>query len=135
MTRFKHLSLAVLIVVIVCVQACQRPTPSNPPHQQRTSSNVFDAYLETDIPPADGFDFPVGDANATGPYKDIATRSDITAGASLLTLQKTMSSAFTQARTGMATAVATPIWARTSMLSRMVASRLLNTAAACGAMS
>ena len=73
MTRFKHLPPAVLIVVIVCVQACQRPTPSNPPNQQQTSRNVFDAYLETDIPPADGFDFPVGDANATGPYKDIAT--------------------------------------------------------------
>ena len=34
-------------------------------------------------------------------------------------------SAFTPARTGMATAVATPIWARTFMLWRMVASRLL----------
>jgi hypothetical protein len=73
MTRFKHLSPAVLIVVIVCVQACQRPTPRNTPHQQQTSPNVFDAYLETDIPPADGFDFPVGDANAGGPYTDIAT--------------------------------------------------------------
>ncbi len=75
MTTFKHLPPAVLIIVVVCVQACQRPTPSNsnPPHQQQTSPNVFDANLETDVPPADGFDFPVGDANASGPYKDIAT--------------------------------------------------------------
>ena len=77
MTRFKHLSPAVLISLIVCVQACQRPTPSNPSSnpspQQQTSPNVFDPYLATDIPPADGFDFPVGDANASGPYNDIAT--------------------------------------------------------------
>ena len=73
MMRFKLWSAAVLIVIIVWVQACQRPTPPNRSHQQQTSRNVFDAYLETDIPPADGFDFPVGDANATGPYKDIAT--------------------------------------------------------------
>jgi hypothetical protein len=63
--RFKQFSLAVLILVIIYVQACQRPTTSNPPHQQRTSSNVFDTYLNTDLPPADGFDFPVGDANAS----------------------------------------------------------------------
>jgi hypothetical protein len=73
MIRFKRFSPAVLIVVIVCVQACQRSTSSSPIHQPRTSPNVFDAYLNTDIPPADGFDFPVGDANARGPYKDIAT--------------------------------------------------------------
>jgi len=41
-TRFKHFLPAVLILVVVCVQACQRPTRSNPSHQQRTSLNVFD---------------------------------------------------------------------------------------------
>src|ERR1044071_6875957 len=69
----RHFSAAVLILVVVCVQACQRPTRSNPSHQQRDSPNVFDAYLNTDIPPADGFDFAVGDANARGLYKDLAT--------------------------------------------------------------
>ncbi len=66
---------AVLIVVIVCVQACQRPAaaPNIPSNQPQTSTNTFDAYLNTDIPPADGFDFPIGDANAKGPYKDVAT--------------------------------------------------------------
>lgn len=74
MTSFKHFSPGVLILIIVCLQACQRPSSSNPSHQQqRTSSNVFDAYLKTDIPPADGFDFSVGDANGRGQYKDIAT--------------------------------------------------------------
>jgi WD40 repeat protein len=66
---------------------------------------------------------------------DTTTGSNMTAGASPLTLQKIISSAFTQAKTGMATAAATVIWARTFMQSRMVASRLLKTAAACGAMS
>jgi hypothetical protein len=37
MTRLKHLSPAVLIVVIICVQACQRPTSSNPPDQQQSA--------------------------------------------------------------------------------------------------
>lgn len=73
MMRFKHLSPAVLIVVVVCVRACQRYNPGNPSHQQQASRNTFDAYLESDIPPADGFDFPVGDANAGGSYKDLAT--------------------------------------------------------------
>src|SRR5215217_2573340 len=76
-TGFKRFSPAVLILVIVCVQACQRPTRSNPSHQQqRTSPNVFDAYLETDVPPADAFDFAVGDANARGQYKDVATGNE-----------------------------------------------------------
>src|ERR1044072_1342098 len=77
-TRFRHFSPAVLILVIVCVQACQRSTPGKPSsnashQQQRTSQNVFDAYLKTDVPPADGFDFSVGDANGKGQYEDLAT--------------------------------------------------------------
>ena len=72
-TRFKHFSPAVLILLIICVQACQRPTPSIPSPPQQTSPNVFDAYLNNDIPPADGFDFPLGDVNARGSYKDLAT--------------------------------------------------------------
>ena len=77
-TRFKHFLPAVLILVVVCVQACQRPTRSNVSHQQQTSLNVFDAYLNTDTPAADGFDFPVGDANARGLYKDVATGIEYT---------------------------------------------------------
>jgi hypothetical protein len=133
--RFKHFSAAVVIVVIVCVQACQRPTRSDPSPQQRTSPNVFDAYLETDMPPADGFDFPLGDANARGPYKDVATGIEYDGWRIATYFAETISLAFTQARTGMATAAATPIWARTFTPSRMVASRLLKTAVVCGAMS
>ena len=72
MNTVKHFSPGVLILVIVCVQACQHSTRNSPPHQQQqTSSNVFDAYLKTDIPPADGFDIAVGDANAaSSPGRD-----------------------------------------------------------------
>ncbi len=76
MKRFKHFSPAVLIVLIVCVQACHRSAPSNPAVQTQTSPNVFDAYLNTDVTPADGFDFPVGDANAGGSYKDVVTGTE-----------------------------------------------------------
>jgi murein DD-endopeptidase MepM/ murein hydrolase activator NlpD len=76
-TRFKHLSPVVLILVTVCVQACQRAIPAKPSaRQQQASANVFDAYLKTDIPPADGFDFAVGDANVGGQYKDLETGTE-----------------------------------------------------------
>ena len=93
MTRFKHLSPGVLISSLSAFMPAAHPSnpSSNPSPQQQTSPNVFDPYLATDIPPADGFDFPVGDANASGPYNDIATGIEYQAGASLLTLQKTMS--------------------------------------------
>ena len=34
------------------------------------SSSPFNEFLRTDIPPADGFDFPVGDPDGWGSYKD-----------------------------------------------------------------
>lgn len=36
-------------------------------------SNVFDRYLKTDYAPADGFDFPVGNADGRGGYVDKST--------------------------------------------------------------
>jgi murein DD-endopeptidase MepM/ murein hydrolase activator NlpD len=38
-----------------------------------SAANVFDAYLNSDIPPADGFDFSAGDPNGKGTYQDLAT--------------------------------------------------------------
>ena len=35
--------------------------------------NVFDDFLKSEIPISDGFDFPIGDANAKGSYTDQAT--------------------------------------------------------------
>jgi len=34
------------------------------------ADGVFDDYLKTEVPPADGFDFPVGDPDGKGSYKD-----------------------------------------------------------------
>jgi murein DD-endopeptidase MepM/ murein hydrolase activator NlpD len=34
------------------------------------AADRFDEYLETEVPPADGFDFPVGDPDGKGSYKD-----------------------------------------------------------------
>jgi murein DD-endopeptidase MepM/ murein hydrolase activator NlpD len=36
-------------------------------------ANVFDEYLKSDFAPADGFDFPVGNADAKGAYVDKST--------------------------------------------------------------
>ncbi|MCM3872363.1 MAG: peptidoglycan DD-metalloendopeptidase family protein [Pyrinomonadaceae bacterium] len=38
-----------------------------------TSANVFDNYLATESEPADGFDFPVGNADGKGAYVDTST--------------------------------------------------------------
>jgi murein DD-endopeptidase MepM/ murein hydrolase activator NlpD len=35
--------------------------------------DVFDRYLRTEIPPAEGFDFPLGDANGRGVYTELKT--------------------------------------------------------------
>lgn len=37
------------------------------------SANVFDAFLQTEAPPADGFDFAFGDPDGKGEYTDKAT--------------------------------------------------------------
>ncbi len=46
------------------------PLPKVPPVDPDDS---FSRYLSTDIPPADGFDFPVGDADGDGDYTDKQT--------------------------------------------------------------
>src|SRR5215813_11724337 len=48
-------------------------TSSNPLTPSKSPSNVFEAYLSSSPPPVDGFDFPVGNADARGSYTDIAT--------------------------------------------------------------
>ena len=40
---------------------------------RRVLANVFDEYLDADLTPADGFDFPFGDADGRGAYTDAAT--------------------------------------------------------------
>lgn len=54
------------------------PSPSSglqagPPLPPNDPSGIFEKYLSTDIPPANGFDFPVGDPDGQGGYTDLAT--------------------------------------------------------------
>jgi murein DD-endopeptidase MepM/ murein hydrolase activator NlpD len=48
-------------------------TPTVNPSPERPSGNSFDRFLNTEIPPADGFDFPFGDPDGKGSYTDKAT--------------------------------------------------------------
>jgi murein DD-endopeptidase MepM/ murein hydrolase activator NlpD len=55
-----------------------RSSPPPPPGYQRQlpprdPADAFERYLSTDITPADGFDFPVGDRDAQGSYRDRKT--------------------------------------------------------------
>ena len=60
--------------LLACLMACQsnRVSSENTPTHQ-TSGNSFDQFLKTPVPPADGFDFPFGDADGKGAYTDKAT--------------------------------------------------------------
>ncbi len=70
------------ILVLICLLpfvwgGCTRveqlkQNPANTP-ASTTVTNPFDDYLATEATPADGFDFPFGDANGKGPYVDKAT--------------------------------------------------------------
>ncbi len=64
-----------LAFVAIFGGACSRSSNSSPvqPRSQNSSANVFDDYLKTDFPPADGFDFAVGDKDGKGAYQDKTT--------------------------------------------------------------
>lgn len=49
------------------------PPPLPPAIRGPLPADVFGTYLDTDILPADGFDFPVGDPDGGGGYTDLAT--------------------------------------------------------------
>ena len=49
----------------------QAAAASNTP--AAVAENVFDGYMQSDSAPADGFDFPIGDADAKGIYTDGAS--------------------------------------------------------------
>lgn len=62
----------ILLIVIISFQSC-RQTEGSRSNNRNTPQDIFDAYMNTDVPPADGFDFPIGDVNAKGSYTDLAT--------------------------------------------------------------
>jgi murein DD-endopeptidase MepM/ murein hydrolase activator NlpD len=64
------------IVAAFALSSCQtsskvtRTTSSSTPS---TTSDSFDEYLSTPFPPADGFDFPFGNGDVGGSYREVAT--------------------------------------------------------------
>jgi murein DD-endopeptidase MepM/ murein hydrolase activator NlpD len=65
---------AVLTLALLLSGCTQRPgsLPSNT-SSRAASDDKFYQYLKTEIPPADGFDFPLGDADGKGGYTDKAS--------------------------------------------------------------
>ena len=66
--------LVAAILAIFCSGCTKRQTSSaTVPGSTSALPDKFSEYLKSDIPPADGFDFPLGDANGAGGYTDKAT--------------------------------------------------------------
>src|SRR6185295_4763817 len=73
-----ELSLIALLALCVSLTACtgaktRSSTASQTANASSPTGNVFDDYLTTDFPPADGFDFPFGRGDGGGSYEDKAT--------------------------------------------------------------
>jgi murein DD-endopeptidase MepM/ murein hydrolase activator NlpD len=68
-----HRIIAVLIVVAGSLISCRNATPRKPTTNLASVQGTFAAYLNSEVPAADGFDFAVGDANGRGSYQDLAT--------------------------------------------------------------
>lgn len=70
---FPRLALSILIFAqLVLILSCSRTVEITNPlvSSQASNANVFDEYMTLEISPADGFDFPVGDPDGKGSYKD-----------------------------------------------------------------
>src|SRR5262245_26341739 len=66
-----HLLLVYMLLFVSCFSfSCSRSAPSAPASSTSPNStgNIFEEYLNSNIPPADGFDFAVGDRDGKGPY-------------------------------------------------------------------
>lgn len=81
-TRYGPRVLLVACALVVLSSACALKTDSrassasgSAPSADEGSrdANVFDAFMETAVRPADGFDFPFGDREGGGSYTDAAT--------------------------------------------------------------
>ncbi len=75
------LTVTVFLILTILLTGCKSsasqtkftPNPSLAVVARNPALNVFDDFLKSEIPVADGFDFPIGDANAKGSYTDKAT--------------------------------------------------------------
>ena len=85
---YKTTGLLIAVACLVCLSSTTllaaetggmpvKPPPAHPtpplPGFAIESATAFDEYLQTDIPPADGFDFPVGNPDGWGSYEDVHT--------------------------------------------------------------
>ncbi|MEK6335135.1 MAG: peptidoglycan DD-metalloendopeptidase family protein [Acidobacteriota bacterium] len=64
-----------LVALGILTSSCTSPFNRKQPNQPAlplTSRNSFDEYLKLDFPPADAFDFAVGDQDGKGSYQDKA---------------------------------------------------------------
>ncbi len=76
-----HLAIHAFLLLTIIFSGCKSaatqtsftPNPSLAVVARNPKLNVFDDFLKTEIPVADGFDFPIGDENAKGSYTDKAT--------------------------------------------------------------
>lgn len=77
MGRFLSLTLCCLLTGLMAAcrsnGASSAPTDSATNPANRAQGNPFDNFLNVPVTPADGFDFPFGDAEGKGAYTDQAT--------------------------------------------------------------
>ena len=73
-----HISLLTIASLLFLACSDSLPETQSLKDDAPTVSDLFDTYLETDFPPANGFDFPIGDPNAEGSYRDKATGKEYT---------------------------------------------------------
>ncbi len=69
--------LSVAVLFVGCGRVVERAeTGGSSLSVSHESGNVFDAYLNTEYPAANGFDFPIGDVNGEGLYTDKVTGAE-----------------------------------------------------------
>lgn len=74
--KLNHLTSVLLLAAALLAIGCRPgagPSSTGNSTSESGSGNPFDNFLHADIAPADGFDFPFGDPNGKGSYRDKAT--------------------------------------------------------------
>jgi murein DD-endopeptidase MepM/ murein hydrolase activator NlpD len=66
-------NLVVWILMILVAEKSLASASSLPGSKDEAAPDIFESYLQAEIPPADGFDFPVGNSNGRGSYRDKKT--------------------------------------------------------------
>jgi len=75
-TAFNRIASLVFLLLVIgaALSSCRNPAPPAAGSTRLSApGNVFEDYLKTEFPAADGFDFAIGDRDAKGPYVERAT--------------------------------------------------------------